>query len=606
MAETTTKKAHEITYPPFPTAPPGTIVTSFKDFEQRGIAKIPVSGKEVDSLGMPTVALKSAHSSDKCKTDARPRIINRYTKSKSASRVLNGNGTKKMEWWEEWELSDESAAILGYNSTISRTERFQKAVSDFNKSRTWPSPQHGVRALWDQFQTFIGQIDSTQPKSTKKQGDDEELQDDEDDFDDENKSDGAIQGPGQEQREAEEDAMTAHSEANEKMMAFLNNPATRVRIFLSTFIRRQGLHFTERNLFIVPTLLSSFVDYLLRNGVFADKKGDEAFKDAQKIVEIALVELPLTAKLAKLLPDDLNGALKETYAVRTPSQCLPVLDDGPEPIETPPQVDTTKGENQADSWGSGGNSWDTGFTLDSVDSWNTSDADIWGVDEANDDTVTSWLPPEPPSALPFLGPTTLPMTHQTGIREWSVRRIKSLSQPAAPLQKTAGTLFATPDVYGDPQAVESELVRKLWKVELEPWLGWEDGFQEPEAVLPRILPSSRGAVVIQEGVVFEDDSKEKVGVEEGKETQRGVYSSTSGVKPFKPTSDTISILVLPSVGEQLRVGMGLGGTWTQLLRQGDFVGDSVQQTKKSKAKAAGQRLWYMEELMVTLTSYHTV
>ena len=118
MAEIVPKKVHDITYPPFPTAPPGTIVKSFKDFEERGISKIAVSGKEVDSQGIPTVALKNAHSSDKCKSDARPRIVNKYTKSKSAKRASDTDGGKKMEWWEEWELSDESAAILGYNPWV--------------------------------------------------------------------------------------------------------------------------------------------------------------------------------------------------------------------------------------------------------------------------------------------------------------------------------------------------------------------------------------------------------------------------------------------------------------------------------------------------------
>ncbi|KAF9266113.1 hypothetical protein L218DRAFT_858704 [Marasmius fiardii PR-910] len=170
------------------------------------------------------------------------------------------------------------------------------------------------------------------------------------------------------------------------------------------------------------------------------------------------------------------------------------------------------------------------------------------------------------------------MTHQTGIVESGVRRVKSITAPGVPQQKPTGYMLRD-NAYGDPLAVEAELAGRFYKVELEPWLGWEDASQEPDGVIPHILEASKGKVV---------------------------YSSTSGLKPFKPTTDTISVLVLPSVGEQLRVGMGLGGTWVQLLRCGDCVDGGVQQGKKGKGKNAGQRYWYMDDLLITLTSYHMV
>ncbi|KAL0576952.1 hypothetical protein V5O48_005023 [Marasmius crinis-equi] len=603
------KKVHAITYPPFPTTPAGIAVLSFKDFEERGISKLAVSGHEVDALSIPTIALPHKHDTDRCKSDARPCIINKYGRAKSTGYDTRGNGTKKMEWWQDWEELDEFGGILGYNPTVSRTERFQKAVQDFNKNRTWPPNHVGVRAVWDQFQTFIGQLDSNQPKNSQKSEEEADEDDDLDDGDDPEEEPQDLSSNSQ-SKEPEVTKVEEYSDVNEKMAAFLNDPEKRMRIYLSSFMRRQGLHYTERNLSIIPRLLSSFVNYLLRNRVFADKKGDEAFQEARKIADIALVELPLTSKLAKLLPDDLNTALKGAYTLWNPAESCPVGDDVPQHKVPSPQPEPKNEPNDVDnegaSWGNGGTSWGSTIDIDSIDTWGAADTSVWGAELGKDDPVSAWLPPPPPTLFPLLGPTTLPMTHQTGIFEWSVRKIKSISPPVPIPQKQAGDVFDAADVYGSPQAIEADLTQRFWKVELEPWLGWEDGFQEPEGVLPRILEPSRGAVLIQDNVVFEGSLREKVGVEEGKEAEKVVYSPTSGVKPFKPTLDTISILVLPAVGEQLRVGMGLGGTWVQMLRCGDLVGDAVKQAKKGKAKTAGQRFWYLEELMVTLTSYHTV
>ncbi|KAG7097528.1 hypothetical protein E1B28_004871 [Marasmius oreades] len=605
--------AHAFTFPPFPTVPPDAVITSFKDFKERGICKGAVSGKEVDTLGIFTIGLLVQHSTDRCKTDATPAILNHLGPAKSSANASRGSGSKKREWWEEWEDFDESARLLDYNPTIPRLERFQKAVQDFNKNRAWPSNHLGVRTLWDQFQTYIGQLDSTQSRTTKKD------EGEEDDFDEDHPDDNACVPPHQPSAAGANhgDIEESYSGTIDKTLVFLKNPDKSVRIFLSSHLRKQGLHFTERYLFILPKLLSAFFNYLLRNRVFADKKGDDAFREAQKTVEVALIELPLTSKLARILPDDFNGTLTVFYRIRKERDFGPVTTNDVEdiqrmaeesasnPDETNPNgFPTPTGDTGA------GTSWShPPIDTKSLNGWEDCEADTWGSDhvQADNDSV-EWTLPPPRTLFPLLGPTTLPMTHQTGIVEWSVRKVKGITAPPAMQQKLTANPFTSCDAYGDPLAVEAELTSRFYKVELEPWLGWDDGSQEPEGVLPRILEASTGVVVIQEKVVFEQQSKENVGVELGQEQEKVklVYSPTSGIKPFKPATDSISIVVLPSIGEQLRVGMGLGGTWVQLLRRGDLVGDGVQQGKKGKGKTVGQRYWYMDELTITLTSYHTV
>ncbi|KAF9266112.1 hypothetical protein L218DRAFT_825302, partial [Marasmius fiardii PR-910] len=395
---------HEHTFPPFPTVPLGTIITAFKDFNERGISTTAVSGKEVDALGIPTVALNAHHSTDRCKTDATDRIL---TVKSSAKARGSSSSAKKREWWEEWEDADDSARILEYNPTFSRLERLQKAVQDFNKNRTWPSNQSSVRALWDQvfdsclclvqFQTYIGQLDSTQTRGLKKEeeGAEEDLDEGSDDDADE---------PSQ-QPEGEEREHT-NSVAIEKTLEFLKNPDKTVRIFLSSDLRRQGLHLTERNLFILPKLLFAFFKYLIRNRVFADKKGDDIFREALKTVEIALIELPLTSKLAKELPDDFNGALTEFYQIKKQRDVWPVTTDGIDDIREGLEESALDSDQKDDESLSPSSDWGAGTSwsvpeANSVNDWRDSPNDIWGSDHVQtDNDSVEWVLPPPPTLFP--------------------------------------------------------------------------------------------------------------------------------------------------------------------------------------------------------------
>ncbi|ESK94087.1 hypothetical protein Moror_12832 [Moniliophthora roreri MCA 2997] len=610
---------HKFTFPPFPEAPEGVIIVSFKNFEERGISKAPVSEQEVDALGIPTIALVKVHDTDKCKTDAPPRIKGKHVTAQVVG-DQQASTTRKKEWWEEWEEVEHTRKVW-IDSKQARSDCFRMAIDDFNKNRKWPAAQTNIRAQWDQFQIYVGSISSTQGEKTKKK--EEEEVDDDDDFDDEHSLGDVAQStstPIQEQNAWESSSTYASDEKEDKVIMFLNDPARGVQVYLSSYMRKQGLHYADRNLFIIPKLLQFFINYLIRNQVLPGKSESAALTKALNIVDIALVELPLTSMLARKLPDDFNGALKEVFKVKKEADLwstspsageddtnkTQLLDElvqegkleifGDQPVANGASSADTNGTGES-GWASGGwgdsdsnsNTWGSG---DTTNPWNTNNG------SSTPDLSLEWHIPDPPTLFPFLGPTTLPMTHQTGIVEWSVKKVMKVTPPVAPggpIRKSKA--LSEGDIYGDAEAIESELVRKLARVELVSWLGWEDDTMDPEGVVPRIIERSTGAVVIQDKVVFEGDAKARVGVD-----ATSVYNPSSGLAAYQPVSDTITILVEPHVVEHLRIGMGLGGTWVQLLRRGDLVEDGVPVLKK-KAKS-GDRFWYMDDMMVTLTSYH--
>jgi len=267
---------------------------------------------------------------------------------------------------------------------------------------------------------------------------------------------------------------------------------------------------------------------------------------------------------------------------------LEILQDNLDPV-TDAVPDSVWGHS---SWGEsastlGESTWGAG-------NWGTADskvdADPWAV------PVVDWAPPEVHSLIPLMGPTALPITHTTGIVEWSVRRIKSVTAPPDPVT------FPKSPISGDvpeedPDAVDIELERRFAKVVLEPWVGW-DKEEVPHLAHPRILETSRGLVA---GVVGEDG---RVEVDVG---AAAVGPEAGSIKPHDPFKDDITLFVDSAALAVFSVGLGLGGTWVQMVRPQDLglAGSKKKKKKKSKSKQAPQRYWYVDELLMILPSYYT-
>jgi len=254
---------------------------------------------------------------------------------------------------------------------------------------------------------------------------------------------------------------------------------------------------SDKNLFIMPKLVQTFLQFLLRHRVFSfESHITKGLQDAKHIADLALVELPLTSTLSKVIPDRLSLALKECWreeeekedaeeafkdAIRKEAnaEIIDVQDVAPEEEE------------------GGGNGWDSGGP-------------------------TTWDVPKPESLMTFLGPTTLPLTHTTsGLTDSSLRRITKIIPPSNPPSK----------------AESDELDRVFTKVVLEPW----------EEDVDANAPAAVGR--------------------------------------------TITMLATDDSVEHMRVGMGIAGTWQQLIRLDD-----------TDRKEEGY--WYLVAFSMVLTSYH--
>lgn len=352
------------------------------------------------------------------------------------------------------------------------------------------------------------------------------------------------------------------------------------------------------------------------------------------VTTLALKELPLTAKIGRALPDELSIGLTDLFgrvtgssllipstAAESWSDCVAKEDEDRQPKKQKLDgIHEENGENEVTGnpgdfeaelkaanveviqpynlpgiekevlddnigmdvdiesdgggWGSGDPAWGEPNEADKRDTAN------W---HSEAEPPSTWGRPQISELMRYMGPTTLPLTHTTGIVEQSTRRIKNVILPAPnPLQFKSG---GGDDE--DPDGVEDELEKRFAKVVLEPWIGEE----RSEIRKPVIRMTSKGEIT--PGALMEDGTKV-----EGNE-------DTPGPKLHDPFSTNITLLVDLNSAELLQVGMGLQATWIQLVRQEEKkIGGAKKKKSKSK-KVVPKGYWYMEELLVTFVSFYT-
>jgi hypothetical protein len=329
-------------------------------------------------------------------------------------------------------------------------------------------------------------------------------------------------------------------------------------------------------LFIAPTVLHFFLRFMLRNGVFADSVEHLGnLKRALSVAASAQKELPLTAKLGQILPGHFDIACRECWDTKGSlsiqiSATLPPADVGDAPTDgtTPPSdtgaaFETELKEHDIEVVPSD-------VVLDSItarqvmeDNLDTDHdvpvttipiaGDPWtAAIQAEEYTTASWTDVSVPWLMQLLGPTVFPLTMTTGIVEYSTRQIRDVIAPA-------GT--------GEVSVVEEALEERFFRVVMSPWVR---SVSEETADFPRpvIVTESREAVV----------PEVDVGEEEA----------------WNPYRDDVTILVDAEVAGQLVVGMGLCGTWVQMV---------PEQGGKRHPRAC---YWYIENLVASFPSYYEV
>ena len=310
-----------------------------------------------------------------------------------------------------------------------------------------------------------------------------------------------------------------------------------------------------------------------------------------------MIELPNTSLIAKTFPDKFSlacnacwGQKADGYMTLATSEAEPVDDGLEEPeakrqkcdtdivAEPPAPVEEIPAET-ASAWGTGdGGDW--AAAAEEVSRG-------WGQDIAVIEENMGWDSlqfDKPEGLLPLLGPTALPLTHSPGIVERSMRRIVSITRPPSSVARSP----PLPDGVYEPNAdaVELELDRRFAKVVLAPMIDW-DGGESPIYTKPTILATSRGAVVQDNHAPASPSTPVR-----------------GGAQPHNPVSDEITVLIddVASQIEYLREGMAIGGTWVQLVRQGEPV---VAKKKKGKSSKKSS-YWYLDELAIVVPSFWTI
>ncbi|KAK7452684.1 hypothetical protein VKT23_012085 [Stygiomarasmius scandens] len=494
--------------------------------------------------------------------------------------------TKPKPWWEFWEETEHLRFYQG-NAMLTREDRIYEATMDFNKDRKWPPQQTQVRAMWDRFQVYIGTL-------TNAAGDE-----------------------------------------HIKLKNFVDNPGKVIQTYLSSFMSKSGSQGSEYRIGIIPRLLGFYINFLLRNHVLPDAQREDSLKHALNIIERAKVELPLIIQSARTLPDEWNLACRECFlrkadatdifaSINTPGD-TPDTTVKKEEVEI--KVEDAAPSSSTGGWGNSTGSWGLSNTEESgvkpetntgwgsacgsaggwgtsIDNTTSADSDAWASSastwgswdeqssQTQEEAESKWTPPEPPSLQKFLGPTTFTFTHSAGIAEWSVRRIKSIQPPATGASDTNDITETTSAAVAVERAIES----RLWKVVLTPWptaewseLKFEESLQNDA---PRVLKSSIGKVVLSDGMVVEDGADVEI--------------YTGPLRPHDPLHDDITVFIEEDSVKSILTGMALGGTWVQLLRNEDMEENSEGVLKTTDEGPFESRFWFMENLLRTMTSYHTV
>ncbi|KAH9983811.1 hypothetical protein BJV74DRAFT_595128 [Russula compacta] len=615
----TVELAMILRFPPFPVVPDGVELVPFHSFRPSGI-RVPIDVDdedpnapgviERDGLGIPTVALRVKHVADNAEKKKK-----RKKKAVGSQQVQVAPEKPKM-WWEVWEELEDVRRNV-YDANMAPIDRLYQAGVDFKNGRTWPTTFQGVSHVWDIFRIYIGLLQQT-PVPPKDVTPNADAGSDDTDSD----------------SDSTDDALAGTKDDGNQMEFFLNNPELSMKIFFSSHFRERGLIWSEPRCLSTPILVSFFLRYLIRSCVFPEPEYERPMKRALELVELARIELPNSWKMGRALPDAFSdgckglwGSMQAMWVVAAdaassstdqPEAKRRKLEDSedtqsPSPEKTSTDVDppaeiaaesdpapvgagwgTAEGGEDLPGWGTTAETWDDTHALASSTEDEGKDAvhelapPIWDASLVDIDVQATW-DLEPPTLLPLLGPSALPLTHTTGVVEQSTRRIVRVDPPRAPRALAQNAPPA--------EAVEEDLACRFARLVLAPWerLDQRTYGVGSDVLPPTVLSTSRSVVAMEE----EDEEK---GVAEG----GGSVVPVAVGAAHRPWKDEIAVLVDPKLTDVLLAGMGIGAIWVEIVRDKEAEGSyAVASSKKGKSKKKEvPKYWYMEQLVHQLPSFY--
>lgn len=587
-------------FPPFPAVPDGVTIIPFKDFMPYGYKRIKTeTGEEieVDALGsLPTVKVLSDEEVVQRNKDRRRR--------RNAGQSADATG-RIVPWWEEWE-EGENTRTTGEPIDLRKSlvDRVHQVADDFRVGRTWPPIASGVRTIWDHFRLYIGLLSSLPiyRKVKKSKGATNmsyegggDVSDDDDTPKAKQINLNIIQDPLEQIAHPGKQLEPSEGEADVKIRlleAFLEDIEKSIKVFMSSYMRDKGLIWSDRNLFIAPTVLHFFLRFMRRNEVFA---GFETHADnlnrAVVVAELAIKELPLTAKVARVLPGTFDAACKECWGSKgSLSMYISTTldsDGGCAGTDTPPSsaVSTFEEALKADH----AEIVSSDVVLDSLmakevldDTFGVGDSvnvappveDPWAAAiTAGRNTTASWTDVKVDSLFTFLGPTRLPLSHTAGVVEFSTRKVKEIIMP-----EPIGSIPDAPSA-----AVEQELGSRFARVVMEPWVRIPTD-ELLDIVRPVITSSSRGAII------------------------KDPFADSPDVSDaYNPCRDDLTVLIDPASVEYFHIGLGLCSTWVQIARCEDVESSTaaIDQDTPHVSKHPRDCFWYLEDVASIFPSFYT-
>ncbi|KAI0311737.1 hypothetical protein OF83DRAFT_1031632, partial [Amylostereum chailletii] len=528
---------------------------------------------EVDGLGIATVALKVKHTLDTTEKVKRKKRKGGAAKAAAAAAAK----PKSRTWWEDWDEL-EFSRTGSYDRNTSPIDRFASAAVDFKQGRPWPPASTGLHNLWDQFRLYTGLL--SQPNAHATGSKKHAVSDDEDELDDEQEpmhvdppvkeTDitvayvGPQSGPSTRAKPPASSEAKYQWEQDTRMEKFMSDPETSMRIFFSSYFRDRGLIWSPARCLAFPTLIAFFLRFLLRSKAFPEPHIEKPLRRALAVVDLARKELPATARIGAVLPDAFSEGARDLWGSMRPAWNEAVVLEKEGATVVAASAGWGDATGTGTGWGEAADGGGWGEAAQEVDNdW----AGVASGTPPAADAAAVWGTPR--TLFPLLGPSALPLTHTTGVVEWSTRRIARVERALGPraCKKAKGP---------SADAVEEALGRRFAALVLVPWPGWDKGGGKaaPDIEKPVIMSTSRGAVVLDED---------------------GRASGEAPEEAHNPFADEIRVLVEPKAAEVLEpvVGMGLGATWVEIAR--------VEGEKKGKMRV---KYWYMEQLMQQLPSYH--